>query len=61
MPSSTPYNEETGTGCIIENAEFHSLKIEVYNASPKICNNIQTSGILQIAIGSGSQLSLTIR
>lgn len=38
-PSSSSWNEQTGSGCIIENAILNATTISISNASPKIYNN----------------------
>lgn len=38
-PGSTSWNEQTGSGCIIENMVLNSSSISIENASPKITHN----------------------
>ncbi|MDI6691379.1 MAG: hypothetical protein QME50_05875 [Candidatus Bathyarchaeota archaeon] len=52
--SSTPWNEVTGTGCVIEYAEinFWCLPSGIYGGAPKISNNlIRFTGSWAIATG----------
>ena len=50
--SSSDWNEQTGSGCIIENANLSSTRIDIGN-SPKIHNN----SILDIYIGGSPTIS----
>lgn len=56
--SSTSWNEQTGSGCIIENSVLDSVSISITNASPKLSNNSITAspnaGGSAIVIDSGS-------
>jgi len=40
---STSWNEQTGTGCIIENSVLDSVSISINSASPKLSNNFITA------------------
>jgi hypothetical protein len=40
---STSWNEQTGTGCIIENSVLDSVSISINSASPKLSNNSITA------------------
>ena len=40
---SASWNQQTGTGCIIENAVLNSVSISINNASPKLNNNFITA------------------
>jgi hypothetical protein len=56
-PSSTVWNESTGSGCIVENAVFNAATISVSNCSPKISNNYFTNSLFVAVSGSsGSPL-----
>ena len=50
---SSSWNEQTGQGCIIENAILKSITIVINGASPKIANNDLDYGIM---IGGGSPI-----
>ena len=50
---STSWNEQSGQGCIIENAKLKSISIIINNASPKIDNNEIDTTIL---ISGGSPI-----
>ncbi len=39
MDSSIDWNDETNSGCIIENADFYQVSVVVTNSNPKISNN----------------------
>lgn len=45
-PTSSSWNEQTGSGCIIENAFLDGTMILINDASPKIYNNRIDGGIL---------------
>ena len=54
---SSSWNEQTATGCIIENAIFGTTGIDVENASPKINNcTFSNSGIVINAASRGSPI-----
>jgi hypothetical protein len=42
MPSSTSWNDQTGSGCIIENAALNQVSVVARGCSPKISNNVFT-------------------
>jgi len=42
--SSTSWNEQTGKGCIIENADFNNASIFISDTAPKLDNNIINVG-----------------
>lgn len=54
--SSAPWNEQTGSGCIIDNAILTSVRIVLNNASPKISNTYFSGGstLSTININGGS-------
>ncbi|MCW4000789.1 MAG: right-handed parallel beta-helix repeat-containing protein [Candidatus Bathyarchaeota archaeon] len=39
MPTSTAYSEQTGLGCIVENARFNITTVRIRDCSPKISGN----------------------
>lgn len=54
-PLSSDWNEQTSTGCIIENAVLSSTSINVIS-SPRLCNNLFTECVLWVSTtwsGSG--------
>jgi parallel beta-helix repeat protein len=54
---SSSWNEQTGAGCIIENAIFTATGVDVENASPKINNcTLNNSGIVVNAASRGSPI-----
>jgi hypothetical protein len=56
-PSSTAWNEETGSGCIIDNAIISSIPIVINDASPKISNTyftLNSAPTTPITISGGS-------
>jgi parallel beta-helix repeat protein len=57
---STSWNEQTGTGCIIENAVLDSTSISISGASPMINKNYVTDAIYVNDGGSPSILNNTI-
>jgi parallel beta-helix repeat protein len=57
MPDSNGWNEQTGSGSIIENAVFDSVSVGINAASPKINNNTFSGGYRDkkaIAVSEGS-------
>ncbi len=53
---SSGWNEQTGLGCIIENAIVNGTTILIDNASPKINNNSITGGIIIQEYSTGSPI-----
>jgi hypothetical protein len=50
--SSTGWNEQTGSGSIIDNAFFNRTEITINGGSPKISNNLIERGVVTVEGGS---------
>jgi parallel beta-helix repeat protein len=51
-PSSSGWNEQTGSGCVIENFEWSAGRIVVMESSPKINQNFIERGTISVKGGS---------
>ena len=60
MPSSTSWSDQTGSGCIIENASLNTASIIVRSCSPKISNNVfNTPFWMAVSATGGGSPSIT--
>ena len=59
MPSSTSWNDQTNSGCIVENVDFNQVSIIAKGCSPKITNNVFNNPIWMAVLSTGGSPSIT--
>jgi hypothetical protein len=60
MPSSTPWNEQSGCGCIISNAQLNIIPVVIQDCSPKIVTCTFVDSAITVRGGSASIIGNTI-